>query len=999
MVAAKEVFGQFYEASPPVQKSMQTLPTPVAKTAMAGLVAVTGAAGFMLTPSRKVAVNIVGGGLTALGGNLARKRLAGERQKAAIPAVAALLAEGLGNATPETLAAIAAEYDVPAKQFQSQLSELYLAFLNACLTSSAVTTSELSELLKVQGLLRLSATQAGSQVYAAARQLYSRHRAYLEDTEPNDSKRLLQKFVFLAERILSKDDSPEGYRYETLRLQKLFSLTANDWRGMAEEAAVPFYEKALNSAVIEAKPVTAEQLAAMRVSLGITDGCAEGMHEEIFSRSAGAMLESGRLDEASKARLVAVEALLGMAPEAAAEATRTLTTPLYATSFDEVIGEVSALETGDEERGYAQQSGKLALRQQELLLDTGDALELEKAALRGRAQSMLEEASRYMQAQNVPQALAAIQSLVSSCERLSAFMLSIGRLSNGADEALANLFGGLKGELKASESLALYRVLLMNFLEDLKIDAEEAVTLAKLRVLLGLSDAETSSVYQAAAGPLFRMAVQKAVGGELVEARKSELQASLADLALPAAVTTAISIEVYSERLREFTSGDKIMNEEQSADLATLRGFLSLDMAAVESVHQELCSPAYRKSVREVMGTTGIIPDEYWEGLATLRVRLGLSEESAKDLFGIEVTARMKTIATKAVDALEEKASGNTTEKMGMEASTFAMEMLNLVDFAVASKAIVTQEVDGQLVEVVGCNLRDEFSERTLKGMYKQFLTEAFSGEQAAQKEKIFNSLEKITLILGLADAEVAPIHNEIGSMVYRQYTARALAKGPLGVQETTFLESIKDALGMEQALCDQLVRDQQLNRVSVLLETMFEKDSVLPEDVRKMRDAADLYDVDLAADLQVSPLKLERLFQVELTDLVDSGVLTPEDLSALEEVCESLHVDEERATKMLEQTVLKRASSGVLQAAALLRQNAPEAAVEELASVLKYASMMEVQAECSVSAKERSELYMLYQASLLTSAGADSESKVQNEGQLELLKSVMGLAETAASA
>jgi len=587
---------------------------------------------------------------------------------------------------------------------------------------------------------------------------------------------------------------------------------------------------------------------------------------------------------------------------------------------------------------------------------------------------------------------------VGLCQRLSAFMVGIGRSTSSADEAMASLFSGLKSELKASETLALYRVLLMSFLEDLKVSAEQAATLAQLRVLLGLSDAETTSVYQAAAGPLFRKAVQKAVAGDLAAAQKEELQASLADLALPATVTTAISIEVYTERLSEFSSDDKIMNEEQSAQLASLRDFLSLDMASVESVHQKLCAPSYRKSVREVMGTTGIIPDEYWEGLATLRTRLGLSEESAKDLFGVEVTGRMKAIANKAVDALEEKAAGNTTEKMGMEASTFAMEMLNLVDFAVASKAIVTEEVDGQLVEVIGCNLRDEFSERTLKGLYKQFLTEAFSGEQAAQKEKIFNSLEKVTLILGLADNEVMPIHNEIGSTVYRQYTARALAKGPLGAQETSFLSSIKDALGMEQTLCDQLVRDQQLNRVSMLLESMFEKDSVLPADVRKMRDAADLYDVDLVADLQVSTLKLERLFQVELIDLVDSGVLKADDLSALEEVCESLHINEERATKMLEQVVQKRASSGVLQAAALLRQNAADAAVEELSTVLKYAQMMEVQAESSVSAKERSELLMLYQASLL-SGGADDESKVQSEGQLELLKSVMGLAEAAPAA
>eukprot|EP00965_Chrysotila_dentata_P175322 5787394-Pleurochrysis_carterae.AAC.4 len=41
--------------------------------------------------------------------------------------------------------------------------------------------------------------------------------------------------------------------------------------------------------------------------------------------------------------------------------------------------------------------------------------------------------------------------------------------------------------------------------------------------------------------------------------------------------------------------------------------------AQVSDVHAEVCGPAYRNSVREVMGTTGRIPDEYWDGLAKLQ--------------------------------------------------------------------------------------------------------------------------------------------------------------------------------------------------------------------------------------------------------------------------------------------------------------------------------------------------------------------------------------------
>ncbi len=61
--------------------------------------------------------------------------------------------------TPEGLGAIATEYGVPKKEFQAYLGELYLTFLSACLTSHAVVTSELSELLRLGALLRLSPAQ------------------------------------------------------------------------------------------------------------------------------------------------------------------------------------------------------------------------------------------------------------------------------------------------------------------------------------------------------------------------------------------------------------------------------------------------------------------------------------------------------------------------------------------------------------------------------------------------------------------------------------------------------------------------------------------------------------------------------------------------------------------------------------------------------------------------------------------------------------------------
>ena len=69
-------------------------------------------------------MQVFGGALSALAGNKARAKLSAERQKAAMPAVAGLLAQGLPQVAPESLSAVATEYDVPKKEFQSQLAGL-----------------------------------------------------------------------------------------------------------------------------------------------------------------------------------------------------------------------------------------------------------------------------------------------------------------------------------------------------------------------------------------------------------------------------------------------------------------------------------------------------------------------------------------------------------------------------------------------------------------------------------------------------------------------------------------------------------------------------------------------------------------------------------------------------------------------------------------------------------------------------------------------------------
>jgi len=1023
MVAAKEVYKEFLLSAPPVQKSMKSLTPMAASGVKNGVVAAAGIAGYLLTPSSKVAVNAVGGVLSGGLGVLARKRFSEERREAAVAAVASLLSNGLQTVTPAELAAVADRHGVPAQRFQKQLAALFLIYFNRCLESSKVETSELSELFQLKSLLRLSPAQVGMQTYAAARQLYSRHRAYLEADEDSDSKLLLTKFAFLAERLISTDESEEGYRYEATRLQRLFSLTEPAWRQQVESAALPFYATALESAVFQGKASSAKQLAAVRDSLGLSVGCADGMHEQIFTRFVAQLLKcepDGKLSEADAVKLTEVEFLLTISEDIARKQLLALTTPLYKVAVVETLSMVSASEP--DSRLCAQQAGTLALRQQELLLDQAAAKDVELETAKEIALGQLEEAVRFQRAQNVPMTVEAVQKLMASCDNMLVFMRTLSRVEGEGAEAVAKVYGKL-ANLKDSEVLSLYRLVLLKCLDDLEVDAEEEAMLSSLRQVLGLSDEQCTSIYEAAAGPLFLKNVEQAASGELGDEQKSTLQRSLAKLGLPPKVALTISTDVYASKLREVAADNKIINEEQAAKLAALRDFLSLDMEQVYSKHEEICSGAYRNSVREVMGVTGIIPDEYWDGLGRLRERLGLSEESARSIFASMAREKMRGFGQKAVDALQEKMGGGASKDtgddplisggggsmagLGIEAAggSLTTEILNLVDFCLSAKVLAQRKVEVDIngtmvekeVEVIGTSLQGEFSNKVLRELYKQYLIEAFSGQQAAQNQRLFNNLNRLALVLGLEKDEVAAIHNELGTVIYRRYLSRALQQtGSIGERERSFLSSIRSALDMDSNICDKLVRESQVNHVSDLVQNIFERSEMTADKVRKMRDAADNFEVSLIDDLDVTSVKLEKMFTVELDDLVETGELAPDDTTALEELCESLHVSEARAGELLQETVAKRCRGGVLQAAALARQSAHESMLDELNRVLKFAVFAPVEVSLSaVSQSDRQEMLMLYQANALTKGALDDEKSAD----LELLKTIIGLsAETAAS-
>jgi len=607
-----------------------------------------------------------------------------------------------------------------------------------------------------------------------------------------------------------------------------------------------------------------------------------------------------------------------------------------------------------------------------------------------------------VRAQNVATALEEVRKLLSYTDTMSTLMAAISHVEGEGEEALATLFGGLeRGEGKASEVLSLYRVFLLSCLEELKVSTDDAAALAQLRTLAGLSEAESDSVYEASAGPLFRKSVAEATAGPMDSDAKLAVQQSLIDLGLPDGVTASIKLEVYAETLKSKTEITKIVDEEGAAALLKLRDFLDLTFETVEPIHADVFESAYVDSLNSVFKQTAPIPDEYWEGLEALQERLGLAGATVERLFAKVAEGQMREKGQIAVDALDNKAKADGAAARKEQGAATAEdekgdmafdlkagekmldEIMGLIEFAEATRVLTEGGV--------ACSLKGGFEERTLKEMYRQFLIEAFSGKSPEANQRIFANMDKLALVLGLDESTVNGIHDELGSTIYRQVCNKALKDGAIGATERATLDSIRETLSMDAAKCEQLIADCQLFRVSTMVEQMFERSTVTADDSRKVRDTAELLNVDLRDDVMVSKARLERLYMVELEELIDSDELTPDNTAELAEICEPLHINEETAAQLLEETVSKRCAGGLLQAAATLRQNNQSGAIDELEKMLKFAmlapGMGAVNAK-SVSMRERNELALLYQASSLSGGEITAEAKEK----LDLLKEVAGI-------
>jgi len=221
MVVAKDIFRAYSRQAPEVQRKILGLPVNITRfLPIPGCFTAALVLGFVYTPSSRVWVKAIGAWLASNIGFNTGKYLAKSRQLAALPAVAAVLAEDLAELPHETLKEISEKCGMTVDQLSLLSNDLYLIFFEACVKNMIFDTKELDELKKLQSILQMSGREVGTEVFRAAKHL--------------PSKDLYSKFAFLAEKVLRLDSDKGGYEYEVRRIQKELILTPDEWQSLCE---------------------------------------------------------------------------------------------------------------------------------------------------------------------------------------------------------------------------------------------------------------------------------------------------------------------------------------------------------------------------------------------------------------------------------------------------------------------------------------------------------------------------------------------------------------------------------------------------------------------------------------------------------------------------------------------------------------------------------------------------------------------------------------------
>mmetsp|Transcript_16231 Transcript_16231/g.30655 ORF Transcript_16231/g.30655 Transcript_16231/m.30655 type:complete len:1185 (-) Transcript_16231:63-3617(-) len=919
------------------------------------------------------------------------------------------------------------------------------------------------------------------------------------DDEGHPDRVSLDKLLFLSERAFRQGgETDEAFTFEFSRVAKaLGGLSVNEALERAKDVATPFYERALAStrAKLNSGAVSADMLSRARGTLGIEDVEAKDMHIEAFGREVRSQLglpeddDEDDMDDYNEYQDKRVETVAEVkkkldamkAEEETKEVEDTSDIKFTSGAFDTLTKLQDVLGLSDEDADYEISAATVDYWRNTALSAIEDAIAKTKTPAKAWEVIQSRQKELYLKDSSMKDMMTSMvmQALGRPLEKVNGF----ARVNNAAAT-----YDGLVDAIAAKETCKdvlkeagwsefedfeeacfdpsdnasacgfltnqdrhnMYQIF---FTRSVKTDedgtkdiSEESYGLMKeLRGMLGVSEEEGVGQIRNFFGPELQIvltdATEEILRGNTTDALLTNLKENvdkvINDYKLDEEMVRSYAGPLYNRAVEEIGSNTPggIPSVEEVETLSFLRTLLNISEEETYDVHLTTFGTAYKKAIKEALGTTGVIREEYREPLDDLRARLGMSDEAAKEIYMEAIGERMKPMVEFISNEMERlvltkdqlaqkrgtdfgedyfKDGSKASGKLGLGTDGNIMsDIMTLIDFYIEN-GIVQKEVVGTKKIEKKIPADEEGGEEktiteeepiyestypiTATGMgcidtqvaelcYRQFVVSSFT-DQSPNAARYEASKATFGGILGLTAEKMEEIGSNIGGMVYDNYITQAMAtKSALDQQDMMFLANMQGKLGISAEKGEEMLLDTQKKIISEEASALFDSGSATPEKVKEFREKCNSMGMDLETDVGLTKSRLVNMFSMEITPGIDSGEITMDSADVLAEIQESLGLTEEEGEEVVAGLITERANGILADIVGCMLRGMDAVAVESMEKLVQYAAFVDGDLGLNVEESNANKAFNLFESKDWT--GVDTKVV---EKQKSLLKTAFGM-------
>lgn len=202
-----------------------------------------------------------------------------------------------------------------------------------------------------------------------------------------------------------------------------------------------------------------------------------------------------------------------------------------------------------------------------------------------------------------------------------------------------------------------------------KIDDEAREMLKGVGGMLGVSEEVANDQFKSVFGPeltnILVKATEEIMAGDvtptLLENMSNDVKQVIEDFGLDEEMKQQSALPLYEQSVRKIatTTPGGIPSKDEVKTLESLRSFLSIDEEELTTIHINYFGQAYKKAVKEALGTTGVIREEFRAPLEDLRSRLGVPDAASKKFFIEAIGERMQPMVEYIAEEMERTVMSN----------------------------------------------------------------------------------------------------------------------------------------------------------------------------------------------------------------------------------------------------------------------------------------------------------------------------------------------------